>query len=183
MLVLPADFNNAFFLFQAALADSVPVIFPTDTIYGIGAPISSIKANEKIFEIKKREAGKPLPILVGSKKQLAEIAVADENFDYIPEKRNKGGITHIFRASPLLPEIYKKDGSVAVRLVKKGWLGKLLLIIGAVTATSVNISDTPPLLKPDEIYAAFKGFALYMLWGEAGGSPSEIVGLNGEKIR
>jgi L-threonylcarbamoyladenylate synthase len=177
MLVLPADLENAPKFFKKSLADGFPVIFPTDTIYGIGAPIASVKANEMIYEIKKRERDKPFPILAGSVEQAKALLAEDETVDTVPLR------TRIYRAAETLPEIYKKDGTVAVRLVKNGWLGETLRLIGAITATSVNTADSPPLLTAEEIYQAFSNALPYMLWGESGGVQSEIVGLNGERIR
>jgi L-threonylcarbamoyladenylate synthase len=179
MIVLPADLSSAFHIFKIALANGEPVIFPTDTIYGIGAPIASIEANERIFEIKKRKKDKPFPILVGSPEQLNEISQLKDN----AEEECLPGKTYIYRAALNLHEIYAKDGSVAVRLVKDGWLGETLRMVGPLTATSVNLEGMPPLLRAEEIYGAFKGSVSYMLWGLAGDTPSEIFGLNGEKIR
>jgi L-threonylcarbamoyladenylate synthase len=181
MLVLPADFNSAFHIFKAALANGEPVIFPTDTIYGLGAPIASVEANELIFEIKKRKKDKPLPILAGSIEQLKEIVELKDNAEV--EEERLPGKTYIYRAALSLHKIYAKDGSVAVRLVKDGWLGETLRIVGPITATSVNLEGVPPLLRAEEIYGAFKDSVSYMLWGLAGDKPSEIFGLNGEKIR
>jgi L-threonylcarbamoyladenylate synthase len=177
MLVLPADFSSAFHIFKTALLNGEPVIFPTDTIYGLGAPIASIEANERIFEIKKRKKDKPFPILAGSIEQLKEITEESSFEERLP------GRTHIYRAALSLHTIYAKDGSVAVRLVKDGWLGETLRMVGPLTATSVNLEGMPPLLRAEEIYDAFKDSVSYMLWGLAGDKPSEIFGLNGEKIR
>ncbi|MDR2105007.1 MAG: Sua5/YciO/YrdC/YwlC family protein [Deferribacteraceae bacterium] len=176
MLVLPADFNNALLIFRLAIDEDAPVIFPTDTIYAIGAPICSISANEKIFEIKKRERNKPFPILIGEARQADGIITEGEY-------RWRACTTYIRNAARELSDIYKLDGRAAVRLVKNGWLGKTLRTVGALTATSVNIANNPPLIKAEDIFTAFDGIAPYMLWGESGNTPSTIIGLDGEKIR
>jgi L-threonylcarbamoyladenylate synthase len=177
MLVLPANLENALEIFNKSLVDGFPVVFPTDTIYGIGAPIASVKANETIYEIKKRDRAKPFPILAGSVEQAKALLAEGETVDTAPLR------TRIYRAADNLPELYKKDGTVAVRLVKNGWLGETLRMIGAITATSVNTADSPPLLTAEEIYQTFSNALPYMLWSESGSVQSEIVGLNGERIR
>jgi L-threonylcarbamoyladenylate synthase len=177
MLVLPANLKNALKIFKKSLADGFPVVFPTDTIYGIGAPIASIKANEMIYEVKKRERAKPFPILAGSVEQVKALLAEGETVDTAPFR------TRIYRAAETLPRIYKKDSTVAVRLVENGWLGETLRTLGAITATSVNPADSPPLLTAEEIYQAFSEALPYMLWGKSGSIQSEIVGLDGDRVR
>jgi L-threonylcarbamoyladenylate synthase len=49
LLILKANKLNGIKIFDKSLKNGVPVIFPTDTIYGIGAFINDLKANEQIF--------------------------------------------------------------------------------------------------------------------------------------
>ncbi|MCD8493169.1 MAG: Sua5/YciO/YrdC/YwlC family protein, partial [Geovibrio sp.] len=74
MLIMKADSSAFEKIFSQAGSLNEPVIFSTDTIYGIGASVRNIAANEKIYEIKGREVNKPFPVLVGSIKQVEEIA-------------------------------------------------------------------------------------------------------------
>ena len=54
MLVLQENINNLAEMFNISARENIPLIFPTDTIYGIGASISSILANQEIYKIKKK---------------------------------------------------------------------------------------------------------------------------------
>ena len=69
MLVLKENIDNLAEVFNISARENIPLIFPTDTIYGIGASISSILANQEIYKIKKRPEHKPYPILAGSFEQ------------------------------------------------------------------------------------------------------------------
>ena len=55
------------------------IIFPTDTVYGIGCPIFDIKGIEKIYKIKHRSKDKPLACLCSSLEQIEEIAQLNPN--------------------------------------------------------------------------------------------------------
>lgn len=159
MLILKEGANNLLLLLQESLRLDAPLIFPTDTIYGIGAPISSVIGNKKIFEIKKRPLNMPFPILVGSTEQAGEIAeinnLSDEKASFIEQNKNKA-VTYILPAKKSLDSLYVKDGAVAVRITHPGWLALGLQRFGCgVTATSVNISKEPPA---DSFKTAFDGF-------------------------
>ena len=62
------------------------VVFPTDTVYGIGCNPYNKDAVRKIYEIKSREISKPLPVLVHSKEIAEKIALFDEWSKKIAER-------------------------------------------------------------------------------------------------
>ena len=49
-----------------ALADGRPCIFPTDTVYGLGVAVCAASGPDILFDVKQRDAGKPIAWLVGS---------------------------------------------------------------------------------------------------------------------
>ena len=112
MLVLKENIDNLAEVFNISARENIPLIFPTDTIYGIGASISSILANQEIYKIKKRPEHKPFPILAGSFEQAELIAdfksLNSTNYKFICENYNKY-ITFIIKANESLPDIFKKD--------------------------------------------------------------------------
>ncbi|PLX66351.1 MAG: threonylcarbamoyl-AMP synthase [Denitrovibrio sp.] len=144
MLIAKANLNNAKDIFKRALEKSEPVIFPTDTIYGIGAPIADTSANEKIFEIKGREQNKPFPVLVSCISQLEDIAIV-ENAEQtrLIEKLWPAPVTLILKAKSWLPELYTLDGTIAVRMPDKKWLCEMIQSTGPISATSANLSGKP----------------------------------------
>lgn len=141
MLIAKANTENSIEIFKRASASSEPVIFSTDTIYGIGAPLSDIKANEKIFDIKGREKDKPFPVLISSVKQLDKIAVIENEMQKkVIERVWPGPVTLILKARPDLNSLFTMNGTVGVRMPDKKWLRELIDYTGALSATSANRS-------------------------------------------
>ncbi|QAR32878.1 threonylcarbamoyl-AMP synthase [Geovibrio thiophilus] len=139
MLIMKADSPAFRKIFSQAGSENEPVIFPTDTIYGIGASVKNIAANEKIYEIKGREMNKPFPVLVGSLEQaeeIAELSPAALNL----MKNCPFPCTLVLKAKENLHPLMTLNGKVAVRLPKTEPLADFLMEYGAVTATSANLS-------------------------------------------
>ena len=98
-----------------ALKQGEVILYPTDTIWGLGCDATNPDAIKKIFEIKKREEGKSLIILVESEQRLQKIvevpAMAWEIID-LSEKP----VTIVYDNPQGLPkEILAKDGSIGIR--------------------------------------------------------------------
>jgi L-threonylcarbamoyladenylate synthase len=142
MLIMKADSSAFEKIFSLAGSLNEPVIFPTDTIYGIGASVRDITANEKIYEIKGREVNKPFPVLVGSIKQVEEIAEPSPAALNLL-KNCPFPCTLVLKAKENLHPLMTLNGNVAVRLPKTEPLAGFLREYGAVTATSANLSGIP----------------------------------------
>ena len=128
------------------------IIFPTDTVYGIGCDPYNENAVKKIYEIKNRDSTKPLPILGYSKRVLENIVEFDEITDRIAEKFWPGKLTIVL---PLKDDKLKKlsrgTNTLAVRVPNNkcvlAFLKKCELIVG----TSANISGKEPCTDPQNI--------------------------------
>lgn len=179
-MILSASFAAAATLFRSSVISGDPLIFPTDTIYGIGAPLSSIPANKKIYELKQRPFNMPMPVLIANFSQLEALVkpIAPEKRDWLTSLWDKERCTVIFEAVDTLPELYTLNGTVAVRLLPPGWLKDAVSLVGAVTATSVNKSGMPSLHELDDIRKAFS--QVNILAGAAGGArQSKIIDITG----
>ena len=73
------------------------VVFPTDTVYGIGCDPYNQNSIKSIYQIKNRSPSKLFPILGFSKKELSEIAFFDERANKIAEKYWPGEITLVLK--------------------------------------------------------------------------------------
>ena len=178
MLVLKENIDNLAEVFNISARENIPLIFPTDTIYGIGASISSILANQEIYKIKKRPEHKPFPILAGSFEQAELIAdfksLNSTNYKYI---------TFIIKANESLPDIFKKDNKVAVRIPNKKILCKSLLLHGfPVSATSVNESGQNFLNNISYIIRDFDKIKLFIEGCTIQNISSSIYDISGENI-
>ena len=128
------------------------VIFPTDTVYGIGCDPYNEDAIERIYELKNRDSTKPLPILGYSKRFLENIVEFDETTNRIAEKFWPGRLTIVL---PLkdnrLQKLSRGTNTLAVRVPNNkcvlAFLKKCELIVG----TSANISGREPFTNPQNI--------------------------------
>ena len=93
------------------------VAFPTDTFYGLGADPLNLSAVSEIFRIKRRTAERPLPLLVASLDQAADLANNPPRvFFKLAEKFWPGPLTIVVTASRLIPlKVTANTGKVGLR--------------------------------------------------------------------
>lgn len=162
------------------------IVYPTDTFYGLGVNCFSEKGIQRIYDLKKREAAKPLLVVVSSINMLEEVAA------YIPPVFNRlsaefwpGPLTMIFPASPKLPEaLLGESRSVGIRLPAFAWLIALVEQAGfPITATSANPAGESEIDHAAEAVRIFEGKVdLIVDAGKtAGGQPSTVLDLTRAK--
>ena len=119
------------------------VAFATDTLYGLGADVFSQPALERVFSIKGRPEGQPLPVLVSGWDQVEMVAAG------VPPKAERlarrfwpGGLTLILRSLPEVPMLLTGGGgTVAVRMPNHRVPLALAAGLGSpITGTSANLS-------------------------------------------
>ncbi|MDD2965499.1 MAG: L-threonylcarbamoyladenylate synthase [Bacteroidales bacterium] len=127
------------------LAEGGVILYPTDTIWGIGCDATNSKAIEKVFGIKKRAESKSLIILVDSEQMLAHYVsqVPDIVHDLIEQYDRP--LTIIYPSAQNLPRnLVAPDGSIAIRVVRHPFCQQLISRFGKpITSTSANISGMP----------------------------------------
>lgn len=130
------------------------IIFPTDTVYGIGCPIFDIEGINKIYAIKHRSLDKPLACLCASLEQIEEIAVVNEQTKELIKKFMPGALTLILKSKP---EVEEKIGypTIGVRIPNSDFARNLLEKYGPMLTTSVNESGEPPLNTYEEIVQVY----------------------------
>lgn len=133
------------------LADGGVILYPTDTVYGLGANIFDNKAVRRVFEIKQRNLLKPLSILVSNVKTIdlvAKVSLGQKNTisHYLP-----GPYTFILNKRRIVPRVITSGlANVGVR-VPDCELACRLASIFPITTTSANLSDDEMLSNPREI--------------------------------
>ena len=119
------------------------VAFATDTLYGLGADVFSLPALERVFAIKGRPEGQPLPVLVSGWDQVEMVAAG------VPPKAERlarrfwpGGLTLVLRSLPEVPTLLTGGGgTVAVRMPNHRVPVALASGLGRpITGTSANLS-------------------------------------------
>ena len=133
------------------------IIYPTDTIYGIGANAFNEKAIKNIKNIKNRNNEKPLLIFVKDIKTARRIACIDSKVQKILENIWPGPITVILRKKDIVP--YSLTGgmeTIAMRIPKSKFIIRLLEKVNfPIIATSANISGENNLFSAEEIIQKF----------------------------
>lgn len=141
------------------------ILYPTDTVWGIGCDATNEKAVEKIFTIKKRNEEKSMIILVAEEKDILQFTNHPDPviFDYI--KGVHKPTTVIYEgAKNLAPNLVNKDGSVGIRIVKDNFCRELIKLFGKpIVSTSSNISGYPPPVFFEDIDVEIKNGVDYIV--------------------
>jgi len=161
------------------------VIFPTETYYGLGVNAFSTDAVKKVYEIKKRDRGKPLSIVVANSETAMSYAEHLPRVFYeLARLFWPGPLTFVVRSRPMFPaEILGPGGTIALRVPGQAWLRGFLEDLGVpLTATSANLSGEAEVADPFKIQRDFADQDLTILDGgrTPGGLCSTILDLTGD---
>lgn len=161
------------------------IVFPTDTLYGIGCDPYNSTAVKKIYEIKSREERKQLPVLVYSKDVALIIANFDQTSKVLAEKFWPGPLTLILKVSDeSLKKSLSLNEKIAIRVPDNDCTLKLLKKCNFLVGTSANISGQEPFTDPVKCYESIQGFDLFLDGGKiVGGVASTIVEVIDGKIK
>lgn len=122
------------------------ILYPTDTIWGIGCDATNESAVEKIYALKNRNEEKSMIILLSDEQDIVKYVDDDRLpvFDFIKGITNP--VTMIYsRARNLAKNLINKDGSIGIRVVKDLFCKKLIDEFDKpIVSTSSNISGYPP---------------------------------------
>lgn len=143
------DINKAL----AVLKNGGIILYPTDTVWGIGCDASNTEAVERVYRLKARSDAKALITLV------ADEAMLEATVDDIPEAARQivavatSPVTIVYdRPHALAPNLRAADGSAAVRITSESFSHGLCKALGrAIVSTSANISGRPTPQCFDEI--------------------------------
>lgn len=121
------------------------ILYPTDTIWGIGCDATSEEAVRKVFEIKRRSDAKALITLIDSEAKLQFYVpdVPDVAWDLI--ELSEKPLTIIYdHARNLAPNLLAEDGSAGIRLTREEFSRNLCMRMKrAIVSTSANVSGEP----------------------------------------
>ena len=147
----------------SAINDGAVIVFPTDTVYGLGCNPYNHDSVLSLYKIKKREKTKPFPVLGYSKEELEKIAEFSPLEEKIAEKFWPGAITLILKVKD--QEIQKSlslGEKIAVRAPNNKCALALLKECKLLVGTSANISETKPFNDPKECSENLIGYDLFI---------------------
>ncbi|NIM94172.1 MAG: threonylcarbamoyl-AMP synthase [Anaerolineales bacterium] len=159
------------------------VVFPTDTVYGLGALASKSESVERIFQVKARSRKKALPVLIAGVEQLPLVVLeVSEMAHVLAEEFWPGPLTIVLLRKPdLFPEI-GDENTVGIRVPDHDFTRRMLAEVGPMAATSANRSGgRNPLTAEDVLADLWGSFELLIDGGPTHGtSPSTVVDCSGE---
>ncbi|HET9010089.1 MAG TPA: L-threonylcarbamoyladenylate synthase [Nitrosarchaeum sp.] len=139
------------------------VVFPTDTVYGIGCDPYNKESIQRIYKIKSREVSKSLPILAFSKDIAAKIVEFDKDSEKIAQKVWPGPVTLILKLTDeKLKTSLNVGDKIAIRVPKHQCTLELLRECNFIVGTSANISGMGPFRNPEECYQNIHNFDLFL---------------------
>lgn len=127
------------------------VLYPTDTVYGLGANIFDTSAVKRIFEIKQRSLLKPVSILIPDISALDLVARVSNDQKEVINNYLPGPYTFILRRTPIVPRVVTSGSAYVGVRVPNNDIACRLAGLFPITTTSANISDDEVLSNPKDI--------------------------------
>lgn len=136
------NFENDIISCLEVLQNGGLILYPTDTIWGIGCDATNEKAVDKIYKLKNRDDKKSMIILVSEEKMVHNYAVepSKETFEYLSLTKKPTTVIYDF-AKNIAQNLVSSDGTIAIRIVKEDFCKKLIdQFKKPIVSTSANIS-------------------------------------------
>ena len=159
------------------------VVYPTETLYALGANALEPEAVARVYKIKKRPLGKPLSMAVSSLEMLRRYAYLDEKAERLARRFLPGPLTLVLGKKDLPDILTSGLSKVGVRIPADARALELIERFGGpVTATSANITEEISPITVGEVLEQLKGIDLVLDGGPLDPSrvPSTIVDMVGE---
>lgn len=160
------------------------IIFPTDTVYGIGCNPYNTKAIKRIYKIKGRDEKKSLPVLGYSKNELDKIVFFDEKSSKLADRFWPGKLTLVLKIKDeKLKETMNLSDKIAVRVPDNKCILSLLKECKLLIGTSANISGNSSLIDSKECNQMLSNYDILIDHGKIhSDGESTIVEINDNKL-
>jgi len=128
------------------------VIYPTETVYGLGADAFSENAVQRVYKIKERDFSQPISIAVSSFGMLHKVAYIDSERSKILTELLPGPVTVLLRKKDIVSEVLTAASDiVGVRFPDNEIATRIIKETGPITATSANVSGRNPPTCVEEV--------------------------------
>jgi len=168
----------------AAVRDGELVVYPTETVYGLGADALDAAAVERVFEAKGRERDKPVSMAVPDIESAREYTHPSDRELAFMREFLPGPVTVVVERRDAVPDVLVAGRDrVGVRIPDHDLALELLGETGPLTATSANISGNPSARTIDDLDAIRDRAAVVLDAGETdGGTGSTVVNVDSGTI-
>ena len=167
----------------AALRRGDLVVYPTETVYGLGADALDPEAVERVFEAKGRSRQKPVSMAVPELAAAADYTRMTERERRFCERFLPGPATALVERTDRVPDVLVDGGDrVGIRIPDHDLARDLARRTGPITATSANRSGEPSARRIDEVDATIRERATVLDGGETPGTESTVVDVSAGRI-
>ncbi len=159
------------------------IAYPTDTVYGLGCDITSKKAIERIYRIKRMKPEQPLAFLCPDLGDLAKYAIVDDRTYRLMRRLTPGPYCFILEATREVPRILQmKRKTVGIRVPHDEVALALVRELGNPIVSTTASDDGEAMADPGEIDERFPGLDLVLDGGVGGLVPSTVLDVTGRDI-
>lgn len=160
------------------------VVYPTETVYGLGADALDADAITQVFEAKGRDRSDPISLAVPTPDAaMAYVSVSERERAFMAEFL-PGPVTVVGEKRSVVPDVLTAgDDRVGIRVPDHDLAQSLLAAVEPITATSANVSGRPSVTEPAALDSEIRAAASVVLdGGETGGTGSTVVDVAREEI-
>ncbi|NHN46354.1 threonylcarbamoyl-AMP synthase [Halostella sp. JP-L12] len=168
----------------AAVRDGELVVYPTETVYGLGADALDPDAVERAFAAKGRDRSKPLSLGVPDADTALSYVRPTERAERFMREFLPGPVTVVCERTDDVPDALTAGSDrVGVRVPDHDLARELLAEAGPLTATSANLSGRGSVTRVDDLSAEFlDAVAVVLDAGETPGTESTVVDVANDEI-
>ncbi|QKY20348.1 threonylcarbamoyl-AMP synthase [Halolamina sp. CBA1230] len=160
------------------------VVYPTDTVYGLGADAIAADAVERVYDLKGRSRDDPLSMAVPDVEEALEHVTATEREEQFMRAFLPGPVTVVLERQGHVPDVLTAGKErVGIRIPDHELALELLSEFAPITATSANRSGEPNATHPDDLDDAIReGVGAVVDGGELPGGESTVVDPGNDEI-
>lgn len=167
----------------AAIRDGDLVVYPTETVYGLGADALDPAAVERVFDAKGRARDKPVSLGMPSVKAALDYTAPTATERAFMHEFLPGPVTVLVERREMVPDALTAGREqVGVRVPDHEMALELLEAVAPVTATSANVSGQPSARRVADLDAITDAAAVVLDGGETGGTGSTVVDVEAGEI-
>ncbi|WP_115864433.1 L-threonylcarbamoyladenylate synthase [Halorussus litoreus] len=161
----------------AAIRNGELVVYPTETVYGLGADALSEAAVERVFEAKRRPRDDPISLAVPDVDAALELVEATDREERVMREFLPGPVTVLCEKTAAVPDALTGGRDrVGVRVPDHEGALALLRAVAPVTSTSANVSGRPSATRTEDLDHEIRDAAAAIIdGGETGGTGSTVA--------
>jgi L-threonylcarbamoyladenylate synthase len=160
----------------AALRRGDPVVYPTETVYGLGADALDPEAVARVFDAKGRDRGKPISMALPEAAAAADYVRWTDRERAFCEAFLPGPVTVLVERTARVPDVLVAGRDrVGLRVPDHEGARTLARRVGPITATSANVSGRPSARRVADLDPSIRERAVVVDGGETPGTESSVV--------